>query len=159
MHHDFEWLASTVNKNRLDMLICFSGLQGNCFISILDIFWVGTLNPCHPPWSWARRWWRGWGACRVNNTRSSGNSATLPSCTCAGELQTEDIHANISKFDFLKEVNTCSTDALNWSKVAVDIDNNKNCSWAPNQHIRRIEMKVHVTQNTAAENSALPSLE
>lgn len=74
-------------KNRLGVLICISALQGSCFISILGIFWVGTLNPCLPLWSWARRWWKGWGACRANNTRSSGNSATLPSCTYAGELK------------------------------------------------------------------------
>lgn len=62
-----------------------SSLQGSCSTLTSATSWAATRSHCLHPWSWARRWWRGWGACRVSSTRSSGNSATLLSCTSGGQ--------------------------------------------------------------------------
>lgn len=59
-------------------------IQGNSSTSTLATSWVETPNLCRRPWSWVKRWWRGWEACRASSTRSSGSSATRPSCTSGG---------------------------------------------------------------------------
>ena len=69
-------------------------LQGSSSTSTSATSWVGTPSRYPRPWSWAKRWWRGWGACRASSTRSSGSSATPPSCTSGGKKPDKIVKRN-----------------------------------------------------------------
>ncbi len=88
------------------VLECSVFIQGSSSTSTSATSWVGTPNRCLRPWSWAKRWWRGWEACRASSTRSSGSSATPPSCTSGGKRPDTQIH-NSNDYTFFDLKDWC----------------------------------------------------